>query len=270
MLMLRGALILALAVILAHGAMTLVRKVFPPDENRYHDNTTINAASGMVGGAYALLLSFALSGVWNAYSHTQTIVVQEANAISDLDQMSAGFPLPVQREVQEECYTYLRLVIDEEWPMMAHGQSSVRADATLSALWQVYTEMGPSEQASPMYSESLTELNALADDRRERLLAATGSCPPVIMLLLYIGAGATVSLVCVHGLRSVGLHRFLLTTVAAVLTFGLFLVNSLNQPFAAQPPISPEPFVFAISHLRHLLDGALRPRMPRRHRLDAG
>jgi Protein of unknown function (DUF4239) len=199
-----------------------------PGPNRYLDNTTINAAVGTVGGAYALLLSFALSGVWGSYSHTQTICVQEA------------------------AYTYLRLVINEEWPMMVHGQSSVRADASLVALWQAYTDMGPAEQVSPLYEQSIVELNQLSDDRRERLLADTGSCPAVIMFLLYVGAIATISLACLHGMRSVRLHRFLLSVLATVLTFGLFLINSLNQPFAAQPPISPAPFVFAITHLRHL------------------
>jgi hypothetical protein len=281
---LRGAFTLCLVIILAHGAMTLVRRIFPAGENRYLDNTTINAAVGTVGGAYALLLSFALSGVWSAYSHTETIVVQEANAIADLDQMSAGFPVPVQREVQEACFTYLRLVINEEWPLMEHGQSSIRADASLDELWQVYTDMGTAEQTSPLYDQSLEQLNALSDDRRERLLAATGSCPPVIMFLLYAGAIATLSLVCLHGMRSIRLHRLLLTTMAAMLTFGLFLINSLNQPFAAQPPISPEPFVFAITHLRHLLGpprwgagrfaggrrGARRRGGPRGHRAGIG
>jgi hypothetical protein len=249
---LRAVITLAIAIVLAHIAMTIARKFAPPGENRYFDNTTINAAVGTVGGAYALLLSFALSGVWSSYSHTETIVVQEANAVADLDRMAAGFPVPVQREVQEAAYTYLRLVINEEWPMMVHGQSSVRADASLVQLWQVYTEMGPAEQASPLYEVSINELNTLSDDRRERLLADTGSCPPVIMVLLYVGAVATLSLVCLHGMRSLRLHRLLLTTMATMLTFGLFLINSLNQPFAAQPPISPAPFVFAITHLRHL------------------
>jgi uncharacterized protein YjiS (DUF1127 family) len=249
---LRGLFTLAIALVLAHTAMTVARRFAPPGENRYFDNTTINAAVGTVGGAYALLLSFALSGVWGSYSHTQTICVQEANAVADLDRMSAGFPVPVQREVQEAATTYLRLVINEEWPMMVHGQSSVRADASLVALWQAYTELPPAEQVSPLYEQSIVELNQLSDDRRERLLADTGSCPAVIMVLLYVGAIATMSLVCLHGMRSARLHRLLVTVMATVLTFGLFLINSLNQPFAAQPPISPAPFVFAITHLRHI------------------
>jgi hypothetical protein len=252
MFLLRGVFLMCLAIVLSHGAMSLCRRFFPAGEDRFLDNETINAAVGLVGGAYALLLSFALSGVWSAYSQTQTIVVQEANAVSDLDQMSAAFPVPVQREVQETCYTYLRLVINEEWPLMAQGQTSVRADAEMTALWQVYTTMGPSERATPLYTASVTQLNTLSDDRRERLLALSGSCPQVIMFLLYIGAIATMALACLHGMRSHLLHRFLLTTMAAVMTFGLFLVESLNQPFAAGSAIAPDPFLFAISHLRHL------------------
>lgn len=249
---LHGTFTLIIAITLAHVAMTIVRKFAPAGESRFHDNTTINASVGTVGGAYALLLSFALSGVWGQYSHTQTICVQEANAVADLDRMSAGFPVPVQREVQEAASTYLRLVINEEWPLMVHGQSSIRADASLVELWQVYTDMGPTEQSSPLYEESILQLNTLSDDRRERLLADTGSCPAVILFLLYVGAIATISLACLHGMRSIRLHRFMLTILATVLTFGLFLINSLNQPFAAEPPISPAPFVFALTHLRHL------------------
>jgi hypothetical protein len=67
-----------------------------------------------VGGAHALLLSFAMSSVWTSYSHTQTIVVQEANAVADLDRMRPAFPVPVQREVQEV------------WPPRTFGWSSTR------------------------------------------------------------------------------------------------------------------------------------------------
>ena len=38
----RGAITLAIAIMLAHAAMTIGRKLVPPGENRYLDNTTIN------------------------------------------------------------------------------------------------------------------------------------------------------------------------------------------------------------------------------------
>lgn len=67
---------------------------------------------------------------------------------------------------------------------MVHGQSSVCAGASLVELREAYTEMSPAEQASPLYSHSIEELNTLSDDRHERLSADTGSCPLVIMVLL--------------------------------------------------------------------------------------
>jgi hypothetical protein len=34
---------------------------------------------------------------------------------------------------------------------MVHSQSGLRADASLVELWQVYTDMGPAEQATRPY-----------------------------------------------------------------------------------------------------------------------
>ena len=50
----------------------------------------------------------------------------EANALADVDRMSRGFV------VQEAASTYARLVIQDEWPAMARGESSPIANAGFS------------------------------------------------------------------------------------------------------------------------------------------
>ncbi|MGH4032987.1 hypothetical protein ACQB60_29085 [Actinomycetota bacterium Odt1-20B] len=248
----QGLFAVGLAVALAHLTLFATGRLFPADDKRSVDNTIISAALGTIGGAYALLLSFTISVVWHNYADTQAIVAREANAVADLERMSRGFSLPVQREVQDASRTYMRLTVDEEWALLAEGRSSVRADASLVELWHVYTEMPPADRSSSLYSQSLTRLNEVGDNRRMRLLTATESIPTVIVFLLYAGAAVTMTLTCLYSMKSRRLHRVLLTFLAAILSFGLFLISSLDQPFGTKLPISPEPLRYVLAHMQQL------------------
>jgi len=73
----------------------------------------------IAGTIYAVLLAFAVIIVWQAFTDTQSMVAEEANAVSGLERMSRGFPTVIQRQLHEAALTYAHIVVVKERRLMA-------------------------------------------------------------------------------------------------------------------------------------------------------
>ncbi|MFI9550737.1 bestrophin-like domain [Nonomuraea endophytica] len=249
---LSAALQIAIAMACAHLMLATVRRLYPPHRRKSADNDLISGSFATVGAVYALVLGFVIVVVWQQYSETEATVGREANAVADLERMSHALPVDAQRQVQDAARTYLRLVIHEEWPLMARGATSPRAHAALVELWTVYTDMEAKQHASPLYDRSVTRLNELGDNRRQRLNDAGQSVSPLMWVMLYLGSVLTVVILCLFDADSDRLHRFLTMTLAGMLTLALILIGALQSPFDTHLPITPEMFQAVLDNMRQL------------------
>jgi hypothetical protein len=246
-----GAAILAGTVVLSLGGLVAVRRWLPSDLlKEQHDVAA--AIFAIVGTIYAVLLAFAVVIVWQAYTETQSIVAQEANALGDLERMSRGFPVVIRREVHEASRTYAHVVITREWPAMADGRSSEQADAQLIKLWHVYTDMQGSVRSSPLYGESLTQLNAITDHRRLRLLASKDRVQPVVWSMLVAGGAIVILFSYLFAVRSFRQQALMTVLLAGVIAFALFLIVALNGPFVGDVKVQPTAFETAIHNMEHV------------------
>ncbi len=71
-----------------------------------------------VGVIYAVLLAFAVIVVWEKFSDAETAVIQEAGASATLYRLTAG-PEPEAVATRAALGNYLRLAMDQDWPLMA-------------------------------------------------------------------------------------------------------------------------------------------------------
>jgi len=247
-----SALQITIAMLGANLVLATVRRFYPPERRSSSDNDMISGSFATVGAVYALVLGFVIVVVWQQYSDTEATVGREANAIADLDRMSRALPVDSQRQVQDAARTYLRLGIREEWPMMARGGSSTRAHAALVELWTVYTDMEAKERGSPLYERSVSRLNELGDNRRQRLNDSRQSVSPLMWVMLYVGGLITLITLCLFDADSPELHRFLTMTLAGMLTLALVLIGALESPFDENLPITPEMFQAVLDNMRQL------------------
>lgn len=249
----QAAITVGCSVVVAHAGMTLIDRLSKEETiDRTSDNEVVNATFAIVGTIYALMAGFVIVVVWQGYSETQAVLSRETNALADIERMSRGFPVPIQRQVQDAARTYATMVIDQEWPKMKQGQSDPRADAALVELWRVYTSMPADQQTSPLYAASVSRLNEMGDSRRERLAASAGGIPNAMWALLYACAFATLVLSYFFVLKSVLLRRTLATFLATVLALSLFLISALEHPFGGALSIEPDVFQFVLDHMRHI------------------
>jgi len=245
--LLLGLFIVGASVILAHIGLKVVRRKVPLEVLQSHHEVA-GFIIGVMGAVYAVLLAFVVVAVWSQFEDANTMVAREGNQISDLSRMAQGFPATVRARAQESLKGYVRVALDEEWPMMARGQStSQQSQQAVDNLWQTYREIEPqTPRENALYAASLERLNELSDSRRLRLHASRNDLPLVVRILLWGGGFMTLAFTYFFGVKNVRSQALMTAALAIVLSFVLFLIVALDNPFHGSVRVSPEPLENAL------------------------
>jgi hypothetical protein len=239
-----GLLIVAVAVVVAVGGLVLVQRLVPTARRKEH-NDVAGFIYAVLGVAYAVLLGLVLIAVWEKWNAADTLTADEANEMAGIFYWAHALPPPEGRHVQELVRSYARVVIEEEWPLMAQGRSSPQAWDTLDELRGTILGLQPPKGAKQTgydqmrYEEMLEQLHDLGNARRERLLAAEQGLPPILWVVLILGGVITVGFTYLFGLENSLVHLIMVGSLALVISMSLFTVAALDYPFRGDIHIHP-------------------------------
>lgn len=231
-----GSTLLAVA-----GLLAVVRWV--PEELRASDQDSKAAFLSLAGVSYAILLAFVAVAVWTDFSDAGKLSQEEVTRLGNLMRDSQPFPEKTQEEMRQTILDYANSVVNREWRTMADGNLDPLTRERYEKiwdLWYLYTPRGVTNNA--FYAESITRLNDVAVNRRQRLNAASASVPAALWLLLIIGFVITIAFTYQFKMERLSIHVLSVAATALLTGFVLFLIFSLQHPFAGDVSISPEPW----------------------------
>jgi uncharacterized protein DUF4239 len=207
-------------------------------------NEVAGSIYSVIGVMYAVLLGFTAIIVWERYDNAQTAVETEANELGDLYRDAQVFPEEVRKDLETKIRSYIRLVVEKEWPSMAEDKSSPETADAFNQLRQTYRRFTPqTEQERIWYTQSLTSLNQLIDQRRLRVLSSQSTGIPKVMWAVLLGAGAvTLSFSFLFGTRNTAAQLLMTAGLAITISLVLFSVVALERPFAGIARIEPDAF----------------------------
>jgi hypothetical protein len=237
---LQCVLVVGGSVALAVVGLELVRRLLPP-ALQMEDQSIAGHFSAAIDRLYGVLLAFVVILVWNHFEDGKVIVAREANQVGDLSRMAKVFSPSVEQSIRKALINYTAGVIEDEWPAMARHRESTRTWMAMEQLWNTVREVHPSTpQETVAYDRILFRLNELSDSHRLRLLASEDRVPGILWALLILGGGATVASTYFLRLNSHAPQVLLTVLVAGVIGFILFLIISLNSPFAGSIRLPPD------------------------------
>jgi uncharacterized membrane protein YccC len=229
-------------VLVAVAGLVLVQRLVPP-ERREGQNDVAGFIFAVLGVAYAVLLAFVVIAVWQDYKTAQTNVESEAHELAGVYFLASQLPEPERTRIQDLARTYARVVVEEEWPMMAGGQTSPRADSLLRRLTSKILEFDPhTEGEQVLYESGLKQLHDAADARRSRLLEVREGIPDLLWVVLVVGGVITVCFTYLFGLKSNLAHALMVAALTLVICGILFTIGEFNNPFSGVVEIRPEAF----------------------------
>jgi hypothetical protein len=235
-----GLLLLCVAMALAVGGLILVQ-LLVPTEVRRQQNDVAGFIYAVLGVTYAVLLGLMVVAVWEEWNAASVTADDEASSLAEVFWLADRMPETEGRHIQELARSYARVVVNEEWSLMAREKSSSRAWDLLDDIrtsLQNFDPSTPEEQV--VYEQSLERMRDLADARRDRLLEAEQGLPGILWVVLITGGVIVVGFTYLFGLDSTLIHLLMVASLALVIALVLFTVAALNFPFKGDITIGPE------------------------------
>lgn len=196
-----------------------------------------------LGTVYGIFLAFVFTATWQAYSTTSTNLVQEARYLRDLYFVTKAFPQPTQGDLQQLLRNYRDSLVNDEWKCLEKGEASPRTIQVLQEIGEAYLRFKPSNvQEKDFFHTSIECLTAMNSLRASRIDDSSSSLPPVLWLVLLVGAVATVGLSYLFEAQNFWLQAILTIVLTGVICLTFYIIIDLDFPFIGGTTISSEPF----------------------------
>lgn len=206
----------------------------------------------VIGTLYAIFIAFMIFVVWSRFYEATVMVNQEADHLADVYRLSRALPEPYKSQARQLCLEYGRTMIRSEWPAMARSEYPAKGWAVVDRMWRLFSSIGPSEvRDSVIRDHLLTNFTELTDLRRYRLLESQSSLPKILYALLIFGAILTIGFASVFAADDFWPHALKACVLAAIISFMLFTVWSLDHPFQGHLHVTSIPFEHTIELIEH-------------------
>jgi Ca2+/Na+ antiporter len=237
-----GLLGITLFVFVSVAGLILVQRYVPIELRKQH-NDVAGFIYAVVGIAFAVLLGLVVVAVWEQYQTARDTTEREADELAELFWLGQRLPPAEGRRLQELTRSYARVVVDEEWPLMARGASSPRAWALIDEIRLTVQNLNPDTEAGQvLYEQGFERVHDLADARRDRLVEAEQGIPGILWVVLVTGAIITVGFTYLFGLDDTTTHTLMVAMLALIIGLVLFTIGSLEYPFRGVVQVGPDSF----------------------------
>jgi hypothetical protein len=240
---LSAAIIVGLGTALSMLGPTIVRRHVAL-ERLTANNEIAGFKYATLGVLFAVLLGFAIIVVWQKFSDAEADVVQEAGAATTIYRLSQGIGDKPGADIRSAVNAYLKAAIADDWPAMDKGVTGASRSArqALDAIYAVLLTSDVAGTASnPVMSELLHQLDLITQARRSRLIAAEGSVPNVIWLVLFGGAAVTIVFTFFFGTRNLRAQTMMTGLLALLIFSELLIIVAIDRPFTGSVKVEPTP-----------------------------
>src|SRR5829696_8242527 len=175
-----GVFAIFLFVLVSVAGLVLVQRMVPVELRKQH-NDVAGFIYAVLGIAYAVLLGLVVVAAWEQFQTARNTTEREASELAEVFWLGHRLPEAEGHRLQELARSYARVVMDEEWPLIARGGSSPRAWELMDEIRLTIQNMNPDTEAEQvLYYQGLERVYDLADARRDRLLDAREGIPPIL------------------------------------------------------------------------------------------
>jgi hypothetical protein len=229
-------------MLLSFLGLWISRKLIPSHfVNQSHDVT--GPFFSTLGTVYGIFLAFVVSTTWQAFSNTQTNLVQEGRYLGDLYFSSKVFPQPMQGNLQQLLRDYRDTVLHGEWKSMAKGEADPRVPLLLEQIgytYMHYRTVDPTEGA--FLHESIQNLSSMTGLRASRIDDSSSGLLPMLWCVLLFGAVATIGFSFLFGAHNFRAQVVMTMLLTGVISMTFFTIINLDFPFTGSTTVSSEPF----------------------------
>ncbi|WP_353813489.1 DUF4239 domain-containing protein [Agromyces sp. SYSU T00266] len=211
------------------------RLVRDPDEW----DRTLAHVIGTFGLFFGILLALVAVSVYENYAATRAVTVREAGEAGALVRATTALPDEVGDRLRVELETYVLTVIEADFPEQRQGvlpdSSSRQVDAIEQILHDVEVR-NMTEQSE--FKQVLEAFEAFYDARRERIDATALALPPLIWVVIWVGAAVNAILIAFISVRSLRMHLLMAGLLALFIGLVIFTTADMDRPYAGNVSVN--------------------------------
>jgi len=261
---LSGLLIIGVGTVLSMLGPGLVRR-YVTLERLTVNNEIAGFKYATLGVLYAVLLAFAIVVVWQKLSDAEADVAQEAGAATTIYRLSQGMGEKSGADIRAAVSDYLKAAISDDWPAMDRGVTgaSPAARQALNAIYATLLASDPAERGgNPVFAEILHQLDLMTQARRSRLIAAEGTVPGVIWLVLFGGSVIAIVFTFFFGTRNLRAQVMMTGLLALMISSELLIIVAIDRPFTGTVKVEPTPLADVLADFEADRGGGSLPAVP--------
>ena len=239
----------AVSCAVAAGLLAFVRTRITRNEQITH-NDVAGPILATIGTVLAVMMSFMVVGVWQEYDAAAQTTQTEASAASDLHHVADAFPAGERAQIQNTVDRYVTLVIQDEFPLMRHGEESQAAHDTAYEIQRIIARYNPPDAVQHMLqARALDYAGAILDARRNRILSNHQGIPLVLWSTMLVLGAITVVFSFYFRVDRPRAQYFMVIALTAVISITFALIAELDYPFRGDVAVDPYSFVHVMEAL---------------------
>ncbi len=230
--------------------MAALNRIWPREKRQVH-NDLIGWQLNIIGTTYAVILGFMLYTVWTDFGAANLNVDLEASALRNVYRLAEGLPEQQGTQLQLQARAYAEAVIHQDWPEMDNDATPEESHLINQAMWKTLMSVKvatPSEIVAE--DHAISELSALTEHRRTRLLQSKYRLPVIFWAVLLIGALLTITSASLFGSANPRLHALQVFFFTLLITLVLLAISDVNQPFRGWVHVSDYAFLRAQNNMK--------------------
>jgi hypothetical protein len=224
-------------------AVWVIRRTVPATREGFHAEISAPML-GVVAALFGLILAFVIIIAYQNFLDADANVSREADALASITRDSAAFPEPGGANVRRAVGTYVRSVVNDEWPKMHNtGDYSLLAARRLDDVFAAFRTVKPTSPVeTSFYDDAVGQLNDALDARRNRIQTADGGLPRDIATLILFSCFVIIAYAVLVGSPNFWFHVLGPAAIALVVAISLVVLVDLTYPFSGDVAITPEDF----------------------------
>jgi hypothetical protein len=189
---------------------------------------------------YGITLGLIAITTWESLIAANNVASHEAATIAALYRDANGFGSPLREDLRDKLRNYTRFVIEQVWPAQSRGIILTEGNRMLDEFQsQLYSNEPKTEGQRILLAESLRTYNELVELRRQRTEAVKHGAPDVIWTVILLGGALAIATTYCFQLLPFRLHLILVTSLATMIGLLVFLIASLDRPYAGAVRVEP-------------------------------
>jgi hypothetical protein len=239
-----------LAVIGSLLFMAGLNYIWPAEQRRLH-NEQIGWQLSVLGTTYAVILGFMLYAVWTNFGAAESNVDLEGNALVNVYRLASGLPDQQRVQLQNLTRRYADVVLNHDWPEMAANRVPFQSMEINADMWKSLMSVKAASPAEITAEDhALSELSALTEHRRTRLLQSVSRLPTVLWCVLLVGGSVTVASSCLFGSANTLLHALQVFAFSLLIALALVAIADIHRPFQGAIHVSDYVFIRAQENMQ--------------------